>query len=846
MKKLFALLLVVAMVLSMTACVKPNPNTTTPGTNPSTAPSNPSGPSIEIWEDDFVYYGYSSSLGTNWNPHTWETNADDSMASYMSSPLATMTVLNSEEGTYQWVFVMAENIIDVTEANQADLEKYGCTLPEGKTAADIKDGYVYEIKLREGAVWQDGTVINADTYVYSMQQLLSSSMKNYRAGNYVSGESAIAGAEAYFNSGSPVYNQLITYVDDAPVANADFTEKLNAGELYINVNATNMTLTSYALTTLIKTYNPSESGKAALAVFADAANVYGYSKVTAENLADLYTLVGEALAPFGYNWETDFSAEEKDDLVAEACFYFAGKGEEVSWDSVGFYKVDDYTFRYVCQTSYDYYYFLTSMTSNWIVHEATYEAGKDTSGELVTTNYGTTKDTSVSYGPYKMDSIQDEKQVVFVRNETYWEYEKTESGYLYAVTDHLVDGEHVQQYMTTKYIIDVMTDDEAKQAFLKGQITEWTPAADDVVNYATSEQLYQVDETYTQRLFFNCDLENLKVMDESKGNTNSVVLSNWNFRKAFSLAIDRAEFVTATAGYKPACFILNSLYHYDIYNDPASSYRATAEAKQAICDLYGIKYGAGTPYADLDEAYNSVTGLNLTEAKNLMKVAHDELVAAGLYTSGDPIVIRMGWKKGANDSTDQSQIALLNKYINAAAKDAGFGEIKLVGVDNITDRYGDTAKGEYAIGWGAWGGAAFYPFTIMRVYCDADYAGTIHEGGSWDPAIEELTLTVNGEEVTMTWYEWSNCMAGTGKYADSDFATKLAILSSLERELINKLYFIPMCTTTACFLLSYQVSYYTEDYHIMYGFGGSELMRYNYSDSQWKAYVAEQGGTLTY
>ena len=127
-----------------------------------------------------------------------------------------------------------------------------------------------------------------------------------------------------------------------------------------------------------------------------------------------------------------------------------------------------------------------------------------------------------------------------------------------------------------------MDDAAAKQAFLKGDLSEWTPTPDDLVTYSTSEQLYKVDETYTQSFFFNCGLDNLKIMDESKGNTNSVVLSNINFRKAMSLAIDRQEYVAATAGFKPAYAILNNLYYYDVYNDPSSSYRNSEEAMTAI------------------------------------------------------------------------------------------------------------------------------------------------------------------------------------------------------------------------------------------------------------------------
>ena len=390
-----------------------------------------------------------------------------------------------------------------------------------------------------------------------------------------------------------------------------------------------------------------------------------------------------------------------------------------------------------------------------------------------------------------------------------------------------------------------MTEDVAKQKFFTGEMSEYSPTADELSSYSLSDQLYKVDETYTMSFFFNTNLDHLKEMDNSKGNTNSVVLSNTNFRKAFSLAIDRAEFVTATAAYKPTYSLMNDLYFYDVYNDPTSKYRATDEAMQAIVNLYGVEYGEGKLYATLEEAYKSISGYNLTEAKALMAKALEELQAAELYTAGEAIKIRIGWATGALTTDDQAQVALMNKYINAAAKEAGFGEITLEAIGSINDRYGDVPKGEFAIGYGAWGGAAFYPFRNFQVYMDPDQYD-INEAANWDPTKETCTLTVNGEKVTMTYQAWSQSMMGTGKFATADFKTKLAITAQLEEIYLKFYYRIPLAATTICTLLSYQVKYYTEDYNIMYGFGGLRLMTYNYSDADWAAFVKAEGGTLTY
>ena len=106
--------------------------------------------------------------------------------------------------------------------------------------------------------------------------------------------------------------------------------------------------------------------------------------------------------------------------------------------------------------------------------------------------------------------------------------------------------------------------------------------------------------------------------------------------------------------------------------------------------------------------------------------------------------------------------------------------------------------------------------------------------------------TIDGKAVTKTWKEWSNALVGTGEYANASLGIKLEVTSIMEREFLNKYYRIPLAASCASFLQSYQVKNYTENYNIMYGFGGLELMTYNYTDADWAEYVANAGGTLSY
>ena len=854
--KIFALILVIVMcVTALASCFGGNNddnqgnnnggnNGQTPGPGPGPGPGGgeEDDGEIKIVEGDFTYKGYASALGTNWNPHTWENSSDDSILSYISAPFVTMAPLDTEEGIYQWIYDMATEITDVTAEHKDDITKYGSTIPEGTALEDIEEGYVFEIKLNPNAKWQNGDVINADSYLYSMEKLLNSKMRNYRANLYYAGESAVAGGAGYFNSEAPIYSDVVSYPGDEPVWNVD----PSTVQTYISLTEV-ATISSYTFKVLYEDYGviSDETYKA----LAELTNSFGYIPVNDETM----DLVKKGMVEYcsAFNFGPDVTPE----MAAEAyfdefLFYVSGVGDKVEFDTVGLYKVDDYTIRYVCQTAIDFNYFLTSCTSTWLVHPETYEATMEEKDGLTITKYCTSKDTSMSYGPYMIQTFEDDKQVVFVQNPNYHGYQTTDSGYLYSITEFEVDGKQHQQYQTTKVIIDVMTQSVAYEAFLKGDIDEYAPTPEELTEYTLSDRLLRVDETYTMSFFFNTNEQVLKNLDDNGGNENSIVLTNYNFRKAFSLAFNRADFVTVTEGYTPAYSLMNKLYHYDIYNDPTSSYRSSDPAMQAICNLYGVKYGENEIYKTLEEAYNSITGYNLTEAKALMKQAHDELVAAGLYVSGEPITIQIGWKAGAMEAADNSQVDKVQGYLNAAVEGSGFGKVTIEGLGNLDDRYGDVPAGRLAVGYGAWGGAAFYPFRNFQVYCDTEqYAGQINETGCWNPAETELTIQIDelGEEpITMTWQDWSRSMIGDGPFALVDNDIKLKITAIMEEEFLKFYYRIPLCGTTICSLLGYKMDNYTDDYNIMYGFGGFRLMKYNFTDAEWTDYVASVGGTLNY
>jgi ABC-type transport system substrate-binding protein len=137
---------------------------------------------------------FQSASPTNWNPHTWEMNNDTYIPSYCEMGLVDLAKKSGAE-EYEFVYEMATNISDVTAEDDyqqsAFMTKWG--VKAGQT------GRVWKIDLNQSAKWEDGTVINADSYVASMKEDLDPAMQNYRAQVYYTGDIEIAGAHNYFN-----------------------------------------------------------------------------------------------------------------------------------------------------------------------------------------------------------------------------------------------------------------------------------------------------------------------------------------------------------------------------------------------------------------------------------------------------------------------------------------------------------------------------------------------------------------------------------------------------------------------------------------------------------------------
>ncbi len=642
-----------------------------------------SGAALTAYE--YTFNTYVQAGPKNWSCHNWETQADALVQSYCEMGL--VDIVMGADGNFEWAFEMARDITDVTHlASEPQRQKWNITQPDGR---------MFKISLNPDAAWQDGTPINADTYIYSMQQLLSKSMKNTRSDLYRTGENAI------------------------------------------------------------------------------------------------------------------FNAEK----------WYCGQAE---WCDVGLYKLDDYTLMYVTAQRQTMFAFLMAVSYNWIVYEPLYEQGKRQMGGRTVTDYGTDGKSYMAYGPYALVSFEKDKQLIFQRNESWYGYK---------------DGAHRGQFQTKSIRVSILPDKATvMQMFQKGELDVMQLSYDDIDVLGQSDGIKITPQSYSMRFSFNTDLEVLKKLESSRNDGNNLqILANTDFRRAISLCFDRESWCReATAGHYPQVGLLSDTYYYDIQNHADSVYRNTPQAMQAIIDLYGIKYGQGARYESLEDAYKSVSGYDITQAKRYFDSAFENAVKDGTYNIGQRVVIHIGASASAQTAELSKQERMFNTFLENGTKGTGFeGLVSVKYVYNLSDRYGDTASGIRECCYGGLGGAAFFPYRGFNSYIDDKHAvgGRVVEG-NFKPKEIMLDITCNFDDtcqktVTKSLYDWNKSINGDGQYCGAPHDVKLSILAAMEKCILENAHLIPVTVSSSITVLSDKIKYGSDEYNVMYGFGGVRHMTYN-------------------
>ena len=270
-------------------------------------------------------------------------------------------------------------------------------------------------------------------------------------------------------------------------------------------------------------------------------------------------------------------------------------------------------------------------------------------------------------------------------------------------------------------------------------------------------------------------------------------------------------------------------------------------------DTYGRK-------ARCIEAAASITGYDPVAAKELFTAAFNDALEAGYITDndGDGIsdqTVRIEYCLSADDDFQTKLVNYLDEKVNEAAQGTPFeGKIEIYKSAPYGNSWSDKIKtGMSDCVLAGWSGSALDPFGLTDQYVNPAYA---YDGAWFDANSVEMTMTIDGTEITGTLVQWSDALNGATvdfggteyNFGDgmADVETRLDILAALEVEFLKTYDYLPLIQDGGMSLLTQQAYYVVEEYNPIMGRGGIQYLKYNYNEDEWTDYIAEQGGELKY
>ncbi len=875
MNKNFRSILTMVMCLVLVALMVASCGPKTPDVEEGSTDAEGNTPVEQYVPKQAEYNTTTSVMPSNWNELTYADNNDTQIMSYIGSSFFDYDYkfendqkfnadgsINKDAivpGAYTTNYSAATKLEDVTSTVDA---KWGYT-DEQKA----EGGYAWKITLRDDLKWDDGTPITAADFEWTMQQVLDPDFMNFRANTYYD-TLRIKNAKEYFFSGAPIYAPVVPAygAEDTP----DYSFNLDGAEIYLNTTTTGMTLASYSLNELINNYVGTDEAIAALKVIEDAANEYGYTLITADNMDTAKELVAYALMPFGMDWSS-MDATTQEQLFMETLFYLSGYGDEVAWDTVGVYAIPEENAIVVCMDiNFEFlredgtlsvwapYYF----SSLPLVHKAKYDAARiepAAGATLWTSKYNSSLETTASWGPYKLTQFEAGSHYKLEKNEYWYGWNMEQYKNQYNIT--AINCRKVAEF-DTKWM-----------GFLNGTYDDASLQTENVEEYLDSKYVYFTSTstgTFGMQLYSNLD-----VLKNSQNNNG--ILAIQEFRHAFNLALNRSDVVEKIwPGSAVPCFgLINVAYYYDIENSPeledGGQYRNTTIAKEGILRAYGFeqkdgKWSSGElTNLTTDEAYDALTGYNPTLAKEKMKAAIDILLADPDkygYDSSKNITLVYG------SSSDTDKQRFRAEYLQGILDDLTKGTALEDKIDVVFDASAGSQwaeafrSGATQIGFGyGFSGNAFNPFDIIGAFVNPDDSLNYHM--YWDTSSIPMTLTMPagdyegaGETITMSIQNWYYCLNGlaaseeqekTYNWGDGFAPTeaRLMILSALEEVTIKESRSVMLIADGGGSFLGAKFSYFSEDEHTFMGFGGLRYIEVQYTDTEWAEFVAANGNDLS-
>lgn len=848
-KKLISLLLASAMVVSLAACGgkgdEPAGNDVTPGaeTTPSDdAQPGDDGENTTPAVDENASYTYNTSttaFPTNWSPALQQTNEDQTLLQYLEAPLYAFDYNDTMDG-YKLIPCAAAG--DPTDVTADYVGQWG--IEEGDTAR------VWSFPLREDVKWEDGTPITAHDYVRSAELMLDPVAKNHRADSFYASSLKVVNAKNYLYAGQHAYlNPMIVNMTDdeyIPVDSFEVNEEglltVDGKDLAVDLNTGSSWGASLGDYYSEGMYVNADGVDVYAEILEPNANADGFVPVTQE----VYDAVSLCIAQLHGYADADAYAADAGDyayLEAQEMMNYGETYEEMDFSEVGFAAPSDYELVIALDVPLEGFYLRYSFTNGWLLKEDLYLSCESVVDGVYTNTYGTSAETTASYGPYKLTSFQKDKEYVLERNENYFDLEG--------------------KYQTTRIVMHCVAEAATRlQMFLNGELDSYGLTSDDMETYATSDYTYYATEASTFFVAMNPDMDALAANQAALGdNFNKTILTVKEFRQALSYSLDRASFALATAPTNsPAYGVYSNLIIYD--PEVGSTYRSTDEAKQVLVDFWGLTddIGEGKLYENMDDAIDSITGYNLEMAREKFNEAYDIAKEQGLIDDDDVIQLMIGIPNGESNFYNKGNEFLVNCWTEAVVGTPFEGRLTFALNDTLGNGFGTALRNnEVDILFGVgFTGSALDPYNLIQCYTtdenlryntcwdSANDMLTINLGGKdWTASVADWTYTISGEKITITDAD-GNTQEFSAGVTDDNSQERFEILAALEGAVLERYELLPLIDDSSAELKSMKINFATEDYVFGMAFGGIKYYTYNYTDDEWAAFVAEQGGTLTY
>ncbi len=854
MEKIFRIfttcLVIMTLAVALTACSS-NSNDENQGNQGDSGNQNnqssTTAPTQQGDQDNTAGYTYNYALSvfpTNWNPHTYQTATDAEILDYTTVGFYTFDYNETKDG-YRLVPAMAASEpVDVTAEYTG---KYN--IGENDTAR------AWRITLRDDLKWEDGTEINAHSFVNSAKLLLNPDAQNYRADTLYSGNLAITNARNYLYAGQHAYVEPViseAFDEDEYISVTD-VEPDDAGVFTIDGKDIAFRLDDSASwdSDGLEAYYNDDAYKSCFmrdgvdlyeTVFQPAVNKEGYIQVTNE----IYEALSHVVARLHGAEDTEDYADEVGDYAYQEWEEFCYYGQtypKLDFSEVGIFADKDNELTLILEKPLQGFYLLYSLADSWLVNEDLYVKSEKLNNGVYTNSYGTSADTYMSYGPYKLASFQADKEYSLVRNDNFY---------------GLTEG----QYQTTDIRVALVAEPSTRlEMLLNGTLDTYGLSADDMETYASSDYTYYTTGESTFFMALNPERDALEASQKTLGaDYNKTILTLKPFRQALAYALDRSAFALAAAPTNNAAF---GIFSGLIISDPETgeAYRTREEAKLVLADFWGLsdEIGDGNMFETVDDAVESITGYNLEMARKLFDEAYESAISEGLMDDNDVVQIMVGTPNSTSDFYNKGYEFLVNCFTDAVVGTALEGKLTFALDDTLGNGFSDALKSNkvdllFGVGWS---GAALDPYGLIEAYTTSNY----QYNPRWDTSAEELTVNIDGTDYKASVLEWTQTLSGTeititsddGKSkafkagsSDNVDEARVRILAALEGAVLETYDLIPMIDDSSASLKGMQIEYYTDEYIYGVGRGGVQYMTYNYNDAEWGAYVSSQGGRLNY